>query len=185
MAKLIAFMARKGSGKSTAAQNWNCYLDSRPSIVPFAYPLKAALIAMGVPWEAVHGSQEQKELPLAKFGGKSGRELAQTLGTEWGRNMVDRNLWPNIWKDKVLECLKAGEHVVVDDLRFPNENEAVKALGGMVVKIVTDRGPGDDIHPSEAFIDSMTADYTILNTFDITQFRADLAGIAVRLQEAA
>ena len=52
----------------------------------------------------------------------------QTLGTEWGRECIGPEVWVDVWKSNVQKWLDGGLNVVVDDMRFPNEWDAVKAL---------------------------------------------------------
>jgi hypothetical protein len=41
---------------------------------------------------------DEKETPLPEFGGKTPRQMMQTLGTEWGRNLIDAEIWITLWK---------------------------------------------------------------------------------------
>jgi hypothetical protein len=54
------------------------------------------------------------------------RFMMQTLGTEWGRKTIHSEIWLMAWKHSVEELGIYG-HVVVDDVRFPNELEIVKS----------------------------------------------------------
>lgn len=77
----------------------------------------------------------------------------QTLGTEWGRNTLGENIWVEIAKSAIQTSLDAGNPVVVDDLRFPNEFEAMKAMGAKLVRV---ERPGKTItfdHPSEGALE--------------------------------
>jgi hypothetical protein len=92
------------------------------------------------------------------------RELLQRLGTEAGRNI----LGDSIWVDTCLAKIKPGGRYVITDCRFPNEADAVRNLGGQVVR-VTRPGCGPvNGHPSETALDDYRFDAEILNdgTFD-------------------
>ena len=54
----------------------------------------------------------------------------QTLGTEWGRALS-----PNLWIETWAASLAGLDRVVADDVRFENEAAAVRALGGVVLRV--------------------------------------------------
>lgn len=80
------------------------------------------------------------------------RHALQTLGTEWGRMSIDRELWIKAWKGHVVRVFESPlrvDGIVVDDVRFPNEVEAIRDLGGdmwVVTRPEAERLP----HASEA-----------------------------------
>lgn len=125
---IIAFTGKAGSGKSTAAKRLveaHGFVRRR-----FASPLKDMLLALGLSNDEVDGAY--KDEPCELLGGKTPRHAMQTLGTEWGRELIDPYLWTRAW---VKSLPSDGSNVVVDDCRFPNEVEAIKKMGGMVVRI--------------------------------------------------
>ncbi len=168
MARLIAFAGKAGIGKDTAAD----YLveKHRYNKKSFAEPMKKAVQSMfGLKHEQVFGTKEQKEEAIPALSQKrpiSGRELLQTLGTEWGRNIID----PDIWIYKVAEDWKTMKNIpgyvgmVISDLRFDNEAEWVKSQGGIVINIESPfNPPTDKFHPSENGIDINLVDHVIMN----------------------
>ena len=62
------------------------------------------------------------------------RRLMQTLGTEWGRELIHPELWVWLWERRAREHLRrsAAHILVVADVRFPNELAVVRRLGGKV-----------------------------------------------------
>lgn len=125
---IIGFAGRAGAGKTTAAQHLVQHHGFER--VRFAGPLKAMMRALGCTEEEVDGAR--KEMPCDLLGGRTPRQAMQWLGTEWGREMIAPDLWTRAW-----EYAAAGKpRVVVDDVRFPNEVEAVRRLGGVVVQLV-------------------------------------------------
>ena len=95
--------------------------------------------------------------------GKSPRFVMQTLGTNWGRNLIGPELWVNAW----LANMPSG-NVVVDDCRFTNEYDAIKVLGGKVVEIVRDVNEiTESDHESEFGLDGKPKDMLIVNDGDI------------------
>src|ERR1700735_2758688 len=101
----------------------------------FAQSLKDMLKAVGL--EDEHGDGKLKELPCDLLGGQTPRWAMQTLGTEWGRNLIHPNLWVIFWIASTSAVVKAAPWhcVVADDVRFPNEVDAVHSLGGQVWRI--------------------------------------------------
>lgn len=156
--RLVAFAGRAGAGKSTAARGLveaHAYTLTR-----FAGPLKAMMAALGLTPAEIAG--EAKELPCARLGGVSPRRAMQTLGTEWGRDMIHNDLWVDIWRQDAAAIFAAGGRVVVDDCRFANEAAAVRSLGGVIVEIRSPYGPMIGAgHASEA--QAARADSSIIN----------------------
>jgi hypothetical protein len=136
--RLIGLCGVAGSGKSAAAlilggSGWRR--------VKFAGPLKSMLAAfydaVGLDAEEIEArlEGELKEVPCKYLGGQTPRRAMQTLGTEWGRETMTQELWINAWKRRVRSFMDAGFDVVVDDLRFANEAQAIRDLDGISVLI--------------------------------------------------
>lgn len=142
MTNLIVGIAGKaGSGKDTAGLWFKDEFDF--VIYAFAKPLKLALAAMGFPEP---GSREAKEqlVPGYSF---TWRQAAQTLGTEWGRNL-DQDIWLKCGEQFLDNC---KDSVVITDVRFENEAAMIRRRGGMILHIKgrqTDLG-AQKAHPSE------------------------------------
>lgn len=85
------------------------------------------------------------------------RALMQNYGTE-----VRRGDDPNYWVDRWKYLARDREIVITDDVRFLNEAQAVKELGGVIIKIVREDMPDSgDSHVSEQEMDEITPDYLI------------------------
>lgn len=168
---IVAFTGLAGSGKSTAA----AYLVKRHGYerVRFAGPLKAMMAALGCTPEQIDGSE--KELPCDLLGGKSPRHAMQTLGTEWGRDLITPDLWIRAWQAAVAK-VPAGVPIVVDDCRFPNEGEAVRAAGGVIVRIERPGAGTSSVHASEQ--QTIEVVETLRNIAD-EQYLRDLVDILV------
>jgi hypothetical protein len=94
------------------------------------------------------------------------RRLLQMVGTDAVRHMIDNNTWVDMMEAKIRN---SPNPVVISDLRFPNEADLVKRLGGLVVKIeraATDESYGSD-HVSESYIDVIKEDLLIYNNSDL------------------
>ena len=162
MYKLIGlYSSAAQSGKSTVAR----YLDESYgyAVVPFAQTLKEMAVPMLEALghsreEALHLLMHDKErtLPL----GVTVRHLLRTLGTEWGRECIHPNVWLHCWQMRI----QGVEHVVVDDVRFPNEAERVKRLGGVMVRVERPGAYTEHQHSSEGSLDHFDGfDYVIEN----------------------
>lgn len=126
---IIGMSGLAGSGKTTATQ----ILQNHFNLVrhPMAGPLKNMVAALGISRSILDGPASVKEQPLERFGGKSARYAMQTLGTEWGRNCMGHDFWVNQWAATV-----PAEGCICDDVRFKNEYDKVKEMGGLVIRIV-------------------------------------------------
>ena len=127
---IIGFCGAKQAGKSTAAST---LIHKGFVRMSFAQPIRDMLIQ-------IVGSQkylnELKEAPIAHLpGNPTGRHLMQTLGTEWGRNCVHRSLWAQIAAQRAELLMMNGQCVVFDDVRFPNEVEALRSVGGLIARV--------------------------------------------------
>jgi hypothetical protein len=164
MPKVIAICGFATAGKSTLAK----HIVQRHGYfnIPFAGPLKAAVRGLldyqFVPFSKaeriLHG--DLKETPIVELAGKTSRFLMQTLGTEWGRQTVDPDFWTILWHER------SHRHhaVVVDDLRFQNEAQMVRALGGSIIRIERPGLAGGDIsHISELEQLRIEADFVLTN----------------------
>lgn len=71
--------------------------------------------------------REEREKILPRIG-KTPRQLWIDVG------MGMREIFEDTWVHFLLNAIRA-DFVVISDLRFPNEAEAIKAVGGKVIKI--------------------------------------------------
>lgn len=141
--KIIALTGSKTVGKTTiakAAQAWA--INSK--IVSFATPIKEMLWQMGVSYEALNGKEKESIIdPL----GKSARELMQSLGTEWGRQTVNENIWVFAMQKQVERM--SEDIIIIDDLRFPNEANWVLVNDGIIIELKREGVECNDQHSSE------------------------------------
>lgn len=123
--RLIGIAGRAGSGKNAVAA-----MVPGAVVVQLADPLYAALSAMlGLP-EVLLRSRQFKEKQIDGIG-KSARQMLQTLGTEWGRDTVCRDIWLRMLERRIDTLRAAGVAVVaVADVRFDNEAEMVRGYPG-------------------------------------------------------
>lgn len=152
---IIGLAGLKGSGKSAVADAIVARLSAEKSYkLPFAAGLKLMLRTLLVNANVNDVDQyiygDKKEEPLYVLGGQTARYAMQTLGTEWGRELISENLWTNITMARAMSLESVGATVVIDDVRFPGELQAIKQAKGVVFNIVRPGvEPGSDEHQSE------------------------------------
>jgi len=169
--KIIAFTGKAGSGKSTAMQV-ALKLSPRDDyfIYSFADPIRLGLYMMfGEKMVRASTDQNLKNV-LDPTYGVSPRHIMQTLGTDWGRNLINQDIWVirarQIWEDECPNGL-----VMISDCRFDNEAMLVRELGGLVIEILRPENPhevvmreaGTSEHESENGISRELISHTILN----------------------
>lgn len=167
--KLIGIYAPlPGSGKSTLAEAI-VRKGKATRVISLAEPLKEMLVVLLVhngytAQEAWHLITHCKHQSLQCLGGKTIRYALQTLGTEWGRNFIDEDVWVIPWEKKVERMLEAGCDVVCDDVRRDNEMQAVRDEGGMVVVLRRPALPVPECanHASEGQLEDEEFDEVIL-----------------------
>jgi dephospho-CoA kinase len=215
----IAFAGKKGSGKTTAAQL--LVEEHGFTKVSLATPIKeiaklpedlakhghhpASLEDALYGWteellpSQIYGTinptyyegdtprERLVELWMADFEhAKSYRDLLQRIGTDSGRSIDDR-----IWIDHFCRHLPDGD-LVIDDLRFVNEAEALERLSFRTVKLEVPRNlratylirrdgsfdPTTEGHASETELDAIETDFTIVNTVTLDDFKAIVEQLA-------
>lgn len=88
------------------------------------------------------------------------RALMQNYGTDVRRKDND-NYWVDKWHEKVTTALSLGRNIVVDDVRFLNEADAVKLQGGLVAQIRRSDVTNTGEHQSEREMDLIDFDHII------------------------
>jgi dCMP deaminase len=139
---VLGLAGYKGSGKDTLAALLASYGFRR---VAFADPLKLACRAIFGFTAAQVEDPAQKEVVDPRWG-FTPRWAMQRLGTEGVRGSVADDVWV---KSFLLRAAEEPSHVVVTDVRFRNEVDAVRSLGGRVF-LVQRAGCTGDGHASEA-----------------------------------
>lgn len=173
--RVIAFYAPAAqSGKTTSAM----YLrETGYMLAKFAAPVKT-MVDILLQWAGIPGNGESHQYidgpkklePIAILGGKTSRELQQTLGTEWGREMVSPTIWADLLVFNLKAHMEANEAVrfVIDDLRFPEEIKALEdAFGDDLLTIHLSRPEGQveasNGHKSEGLLGEHPFDVYIVN----------------------
>ena len=106
----------------------------------------------------------------------------QTLGAEWGRDLIAPDLLTMAWRQAAKAALASGAPgIVAEDCRYENEAVAIRALGGVVVRIIRPTAlPQVGAHATEA--QAFRADATIHNDGPVEILTARLEGILDRYE---
>lgn len=164
--RLIGIAGPARAGKDTLASYLLHNLSDDWSRSSFADLIKEMLRAIGIDC-----SDDAKAVVDECFG-VTPRHMMQTLGTEWGRNLIDGDIWV-----KAFARLNAGKCVIVPDVRFENEAELVREHGVLIHLV--GRGGIEGNHASENPIDFKPGDIVIDNSRDLAWLRAQVDSNAV------
>ena len=101
------------------------------------------------------------------------REMLQIIGTDALRNNLHQDVWVNaLMCDYIPYSVRGSDYEeyesnwIITDMRFPNEMQAVKANGGITIRVVRPSNkeiPLDLLHSSETSLDNAEFDYEIIN----------------------
>jgi len=150
---IIGLVGFIGSGKNSVAdiliRNHSFEKES------FAAPLKDACSVI-FKWDRtlLEGDTEEsrlfRETPDAFWSEKMGKNFTprlamQLMGTQVGRNIFYEDLWVDAlikrinFKSTTNSILRQETNIVISDVRFPNEIDKIREIGGRVYRVI--RGP--------------------------------------------
>lgn len=121
------------------------------------------------------------------------RRLLQLLGTEAGRQIIHPNIWVNaLFADwKTDHPSTPYQKWIICDVRFPNEAEAIKKRGGVLVRIerpdelrFPDKKADESVlsHASETALDNWQDwDYTITNNGTLKDLEEKVAAVFAKI----
>lgn len=168
--KILSLYGPQGAGKSEAAKaiatlpRWHRLSFAQP-----LYDMMSALLG-----EDARKLDKSASHPF--LCGKTLRQALQTLGTEWGRGMIGKTIWLDVMEGALRHHHAAGSAgVVIDDLRFMNEYQFLRARGATIIRIeregclIPTLNQG---HASEADWCDFTPDWNLLNNKSILSMTA-------------
>ena len=161
MTKIIAFAGRKQSGKTTCpefvAKYYNGVIEpfNSAKIYNFADPLKKDICMniLGLSYNQCYGEDIDKNtMTPIQWEGKNltAREVMQFVGTDIFRKMKN-DVWASATINKINN--DRPKLAIIADCRFPNEVDAVRNAGGIVIKLT--RNPYNSTHASETALDEI------------------------------
>lgn len=157
--KLIGLHGPARSGKDTVGGMLKDAFDVKT--VFFAEPMKEGLrTMMGLTDDQLYGTLKETTLDWL---GKSPRQMLQTLGTDWGRELVNQDIWLILARRKIESLMDSGFHVAVTDVRFENEATMIRKMGGKVWHIRRENAQKVNAHESEAGLFVQHSDIIIDN----------------------
>jgi hypothetical protein len=139
----------------------------------FAAPIRQCVsLITGIPMaDLIDGPL--KEQPIEWLGCVTPRYLMQTLGTEWGRQLVHPEIWLRVMERKLYAAADRGvSGVAISDVRFDNEAEFVReTMNGTVVSVERPGVKPVQAHASEAGIARGLIDQVIRNDGSLEDLR--------------
>lgn len=162
---IIGIHGPLNGGKDTVANIIQQQCTNKFNRYAFARPLKEALkVLLGF-------SQEQLEDRVLKetvdpFWGFSPRKAMQMLGTEFGRDMLRKDIWIKRAEREIELNFRQGLGTIITDVRFENEVEWLRSRDDAVlIYIVAPDIVKDEryTHASEAGVSRADTDIVLVN----------------------
>lgn len=128
---------------------------------------------LGLSYDQCYGSDNDKnQLTDLLIDNKqaSAREIMQYIGTD-----IFRKIKSNVWVDSTIKQIFKDnpEIAIITDCRFPNEVEAIKKVGGKVIRL--NRNPFNSDHLSESVLDESNYNWSnfdyVVNNKDHSLFQ--------------
>ena len=176
---IIGLAGYAGSGKDTVrAMLEELGFNGLAFADPIRAVLRELLTSNGITDEYID-SREFKEQIIPELG-VSYRQMAQTLGTEWGRSL-HADFWLRLAGAYIADITEHQNamHFCISDVRFVNEAQWVKDRGGVIWRIERPSAVPVRAHRSEQEIYHFTPDLVIDNSGsldDLRHFIADAVG---------
>jgi hypothetical protein len=152
--------------------------------------------ALSKEWNKTIEYLDNHDFPYYSVTKMTPRLLMQLVGTECGRDIIHPDIWVNAtmteydyltrWKKQGAYC--KVPNLIITDVRFPNELNAVESRDGFVIRVnrpsfVNYKGVQVevfDVHPSETALDDHTFQYTILNNGTIEELIEKVKEILIK-----
>jgi hypothetical protein len=178
---IVGLIGWAGSGKDAIADI--LVKNYRWHRIAFADPLRDFLYAQDVP---VRMDGQARYATVSEIIDKYGwdgykqspysgnmRRLIQVTGTEAGRQQIHQNVWVDAAIKRAEAC--GNDRVVFSDCRFYNEVNAVRDIGGKIVRVYRPGvGPANN-HASENEINKVVPDVIINNNGTLRELRVKVA----------
>lgn len=175
---VIGIAGHARAGKDTVAQ----FIRQEYSCMTYAFaePLKAMLQSIGLDEAELNGWRKDE---INSDFQATPRHMMQTLGTEWGRDTINGDIWV-IAAAKRLKHLNQAQPektILITDVRFENEASFVRKHGFLIhVERPIKRIDGST-HRSENPVNILDSDHIIINSGGLEDLREEALRIAVEI----
>lgn len=174
---IIGLAGEAGSGKDTVGTILKH--EHAFTLLALAWPIKemiCKLLGVHMRWWDDRVWREEV-IPLYQ---KSPRQLAQTIGTEWGRLCVHEDMW----LDRLLEEARilGPERLAITDIRFDNEALRIQSYGGHIIKVFRPGAGLGVLHPSERGLQNVPNVIQIINDGTVEALATKVVTVVQGLQ---
>jgi dephospho-CoA kinase len=173
--KLIGLSGGAGAGKTSISNRLKMLL-------PNVHQVKLADTIYEM-HNSIQSIAHKHDIPMAD----KDRKLLQFLGDEWGRQTFGDNIWVDLFIRKWEKVKDEEGYMIVDDVRYMNEVEAIQLAGGQVLWIdvpdrirrnrIPDTFP-EESHASEGILDAFLEEFDLV--IDGTKELADITTFLTR-----
>ncbi len=184
---LIGVCGHIGSGKDTAANffvkqfgfNSYSFADPLKDILSVLFSWNRTMLAGKTP----EARQERDEIDFwwterLQYDKFTPRTAMQIIGTDLFRNHFHKDIWTASLEQKLIHCMH--ENSIISDVRFLNEANMIKRLGGIIIKI-NKLSNDSNSHESELEIEKIVPDFVVDNNSTFDEFYQQLTNIHSQL----
>lgn len=169
-ARVIGIAGRARTGKDTVANFIIAAVGGYR--YGFADPIRAMMVPLGIDmsdpyWQA----RKEDTIPVLNT---SARRIMQTLGTDWGRNLISEDLWVMIAAQRLMQ---SGHGMVIPDVRFDNEATWIRKQGGRVLHLKRESAEAIQAHASEGGIEAHDEDMMLSNDGSLEDLQANVRAL--------
>lgn len=176
---IIGLTGKAGSGKDTIADYLvHDYYFRKYSL---ASPIKLAIANMFGVTEDFLDDRALKESSRPELCGFSYRELAISLGSDWGRGAFLEKFNQSLWLILADKHIDFTKNIVIPDIRFQDEVDWLESKGGILIHVSRKECTKID-HPSEAGVKVGDNHYIIHNDHGMIKLFMEVDRLARRLK---
>lgn len=174
-----------GCGKDTVAEMIQEEIGG--TVYGFADPLYEMIrVGFGIDGKSPEWQDRAKKSAPIDWLSKNNRDISlrtllETLGTEWGRNIIADNLWTRLARQAMI---KSPKGLIIRDLRFQNEVDWIRWEGGTIVYVIR---PNYNVsgatknHPSNVPLPDSCADFIISNDSTLEELRKKIKDLSLKM----
>ena len=174
------------SGKDTVAKT---VVETFPGLYKqyaFAWPIKEACKIIFAFTDEDMNDRQMKER-IHPYWGITPRKAMQLLGTEYGRDLINKDLWVMRGESEIKKNADEDKGTIISDVRFENEANIIRSRGGIIIHIVRpdlDKTKENYKHASEGGIPIQHGDFMLDNSGTLAEFKEAIIGLFEPKEEA-